>query len=364
MRRLFVALSLALVASPAWAARWVQSNNGGGVTDARLVTGTDATWLYATKYHGTTNPPILTAFDTSGGIAKIAGRTITNFNEVLGLAVDATNHKIFMFGRGRWMASTLTSSLGAWTNITDLSVSAQGYGGGSAPFGADALFVSIADLPTDTFSTYESTSGFVGVSINAASGFANYEQTSVAVSGSFGCGAAIDATTGNAGTVVALGIDGAGNSRWTQSCSGTVRGCDSTASVHQIRQAFTDGSLCVVLSQNTSTGDARASAWDSSGVIQIQQALTSTTIACGFYGNLDGSNALWAFTAGGAAYKSTGGNFSASASYNITLDGGESVNGCSVVNSVPTVLTTGGDKWEWKTPAVTYVPIRSVGPFR
>jgi hypothetical protein len=322
--------------------------------------------------HGITNNiPIVQWNATNDTITSVTGPTVTYFNEVLGFGCDSTNSRVHVDGRGRWEFFASTANLSSWTQVQQANAATQSYGGGVFGFGLGHSFSSIVDTGTDTFTVYtanDNSSSYANpTSINAASGFANYEQVGIVVSdvsgteNDFYCGSAIDATTGNAGKLIAVGMNGAGSGRWTQSCSGTVRGCDSTASAHRAYQAFTNGSLCVVPSYNTSTGASYISAWDSSGVLQIQQTIASTDLRPGIYFDLDGSGAaLWAWTSAGVAYKSTGGNFgdASGTTYDVPIDGGDTLSGCQLVNgTIPVCLTTGGDVWAFRTP----INVRYIG---
>lgn len=372
LRRVVAAVLAVLVASPSWAATWEKSVDASGFSGTRPLLCSLSTKLWATQMHGTTNNVPITQWDaTNNTITSVTGPTVTYFNEVLGFGCDSTNSRVHVDGRGRWEFFASTANLSSWTQVQQTNSPAQGFGGGVSGFGLGHAFSSVVDTGTDLFDIFtanDNSSSYASpTTINAASGFANYETTGVVVSDVSGtandyyCGAVIDATTGNAGKLVASGMNGAGSGRWTQSCSGTVRGCDSGVSAHRVYPAFTNGSLCVVHSYNTSTGESYVSAWDSSGVLQIQQTIASTDLRPGAYFNLDGAGAaLWAWTSAGVAYKSTGGNFSdaSGTTYDITLDGGETLTGCQLVNgTIPVCLTTGGDVWAWRTP----INVRNIG---
>lgn len=368
MRR-FIFAAAALFALPAHAAQWEKAIDASGFTGTRPLTCSIGTKLFATQMHGATNPAPISTWDAaSGTAATVTGPTVTNFQEVLGMGCGQANSRVYLLGRGRWGKYTPTSSLGTWTSFADAAVAAQGYGGVAGEFGLGIGLTSIADIATDTLNVYTWDLGatITGPSLNAASGFANFEQTACLVADVSGTandiyvGAAIDATLAAAGKVMALGIDGAGNSRWTPNC-GTGVGCENGASAHLMRQCFTNGTLAVTLAYNTSTGATYVTGWASNGTRTISQTLSSTDLRTGFYFDLDGSGAaLWAWTAAGVAYKSTGGNFSdaTGTTYDISIDGGDTLSGCQLVNgTIPVCLTTGGDVWAFRTP----INVRYIG---
>ena len=367
MRR-FIFAAAVLLALPAHAAQWEKAVDASGFTGTRPLLCAFQAKLYAMLMHGTTNPAPIIVWDASANtVSSATGRTVTNFNEVIGMGCDAVNSRLYVSGRGRHVEHATFGSLGTWTSDIDASVAAQAYGAIDR-FSTGWALGSTADLSTDTFSLVFTTdfSSSSGPSLNAASGFANHEETGCLVADVTGTandiyvGAAIDATLAAAGKVMALGIDGAGNSRWTPNC-GTGVGCENGSSAHLLRQCFTNGTLAVTLAYNTSTGATYATGWASNGTRTISQTLSSTDLRTGFYFDLDGSGAaLWAWTAAGVAYKSTGGNFSdaTGTTYDISIDGGDTLSGCQLVNgTIPVCLTTGGDVWAFRTP----INVRYIG---
>lgn len=373
-RSIFVAVAL-LLALPAHAAQWEKAIDASGFTGTRPLTCAIGTKLYVTQMHGSTNPASIRTFDTAtSAVATATGPTATNFNEVLGFGCGQTNSRIYISGRGRWVKHAAASNLASWTSDTDSAVAAQGYAGSVSDFGLGAALTTTSDLSTDTFGifTWDLASTSAGPTVNAATGFANYESTSCVVADTTGTnsdiyvGAAIDGTTGSTGKVIALGMDGDGDSLWTPNC-GTGVGCENGASAHVIRQCFTNsvngisGTLAITLAYNTSTGATYATGWASNGTRTISQTLSSTDLRTGVYFDLDGGGAaLWAWTAAGVAYKSTGGNFSdaTGTTYDISIDGGDTLSGCQLVNgTIPVCLTTGGDVWAFRTP----INVRYIG---
>lgn len=361
--RALIAILVSLVASPAFAAAtWEKSVDASGFTGTRPLLCSYQTKLYAMLMHGTTNPAPIVVWDAaSDSISSATGRTITNFNEVIGMGCDATNARLYFDGRGRFVAHATFGSLGSWTSDIDASVAAQAYGAVDR-FSSGWALGATSDLSTDTFTLVYTTdfSSSSGPSLNAATGFANHESTGCLVADVSGTasdiyvGAALDGTTGGTGKVMALGIDGAGNSRWTPNC-GTGVGCETGSSAHLMRQCASNGStLAVTLAYNTSTGATYATGWASNGTRSISQTLASTNLVCALYFDLDGSGAaFWAFTSAGVAYKSTGGDFSdaTGTTYDLPLDVGDAATGCAVVNTtIPAVTTTGGDVWAWRNP--------------
>jgi hypothetical protein len=367
MRRLALAAAL-LLAIPAHAAQWEKSVEASGFTGTRPLLCAFQAKLYALLMHGTTNPAPIVVWDASANtVSSATGRTVTNFNEVIGSGCDSVNSRLYVSGRGRHVEHATFGSLGTWTSDIDASVAAQAYGAIDR-FSSGWALGSTADLATDTFSLVYTTdfSSSSGPSLNAASGFANHEETGCMVADVSGTandiyvGAAIDATLAAAGKVMALGIDGAGNSRWTPNC-GTGVGCENGSSAHIVRQCFTNGTLAVTLAYNTSTGATYVTGWASNGTRTISQTLASTDLRSGVYFNLDGGGAaLWAWTSAGVAYKSTGGNFSdaSGTTHDLVLDGGDTLSGCQLVNgTIPVCLTTGGDVWAFRTP----INVRYIG---
>lgn len=371
--RLTAAIAIILALScPAKAASWEKSVDATGFTGTRPLTCSLGTKLWATQMHGTTNNVPIVQWDaTTDAITSVTGPTVTYFNEVLGFGCDATNSRIHVAGRGRWGFFASTANLASWTAVQHSNVPVQGYGGGVFGFGLGHAFFSIGDVATDDFYIFtanDNNSSYANpAGVLASTGFANFEGTGAVVIETSGtasdyyCGVGLDAYTGTAGKLIAIGMNGVGGGRWTQSCSGTVRGCDSTASAHRVYPAFTDGALCIVSSYNTSTGASYVSAWDSSGVLQIQQTISSVDLRPGVYFDLDGAGAArWAWTTDGIAYKSTGGTFAdaAGTAYDLPLDGGDALSGCQLVNgTIPACLTTGGDVFPWRTP----INVRNIG---
>ena len=365
MRR-FIFASAVLLALPAHAAQWEKSVDATGFSGTRPLLCSLGTKLYATQMHGTTDPAPFSVWDAaSNTITSVTGRDITFFNEVLGIGCGTSTNRIYEAGRGRWLAYA-TTPFTSWTSVADLNVAAQGYGGILSDFGLGVALATTVDTGTDTFGvfTWDLASTSAGPSINAASGFANHELTGCKVIDTTGTnndiyvGAAIDATLGAAGKVMAVGIDGDGDSRWTPNC-GTGVGCENGASAHLMRQCASNGStLAVTLAYNTSTNTTYATGWASDGThSSISQTISSTDLRCVLYFDLDGAGAaFWAFTSAGVAYKSTGGDFSnaSGTTYDLTLDASDTVTGCAVVNTtIPAVTTDDGDVFAWRTPINT-----------
>lgn len=361
MRTLAIAIAIFL-ATPALAAEWEKSVDATGFTGTRPLLCSLGTKLYALQGHSTSNPATITVFNAADdSISSASGRTATNFQEVIGLGCDDINNRLYESGRGRWTAYSPIASLGTWTSLIDGAVSAQSYGPVAKYSGGWGITETI-DTGTDVFGivyTTDFSGSWVETTLNAATGFANHEMTACLIADASGTandfffGAALDGTTGGTGKTMALGIDGAGNSRWTPNC-GTGVGCENGASAHVMRQCFTNGTLAVVLAYNTSTGATYATGFASNGTRTISQTLASTDLRRGVYFDLDGGGAaLWAWTSAGIAYKSTGGDFSnaTGTTYDITLDGGDTLSACQLVNgTIPVCLTTGGDVWAWRTP--------------
>lgn len=356
--RAAVAPILALVATPAGAATWAKLLNGTGPALTRphyAYCGSNGVYFVNDAATSATNA--VWRVQSNGAVSQYNYATtatpIGSTNKIRAIGCDST----YLIGAGggsenHHISYAALPSLASWTNKTS-GTSNVSWGGNIDVFGSLTwTLTSIASVDSpDTFNLRNiSTGSFGSILTTSIDGYKTFEQLGCRVNSSFYFGAAINDAS-SAGDIHTEAVDSSFAKLWDSSeATGQFTG---SWRAERAYPCFTDSTIGVGIFYDTTNSQSLVVAQNSSGTKAINaQVITSTDLRPGFYFDLDGSGAaLWAYDTAGHAYKSTGGNFATAPSYDITLDGGDTLAGCGIggdydslgASSDPFCTTTNGD---------------------
>lgn len=360
LRQLGIALLALSLASPAWASKiWVKAiNNESKIAFARPHLIYDATYgVYDLNQTATSMTNVIGRVQSDYTVTQISGPpSLQAASPARGIGIGADGLFYLSTGGsgGEALASASPPTMSSWTELDD-NLANTAYGGTHSAFGASAILQETH--PSATVAMKAFLLSPASNVTNAAAGYTLYESSACTVfttGSSYAIFAAI-----NSGNLHTIGIDlSGGNAHKIWQPSDGAIGSFSNGSLTTLRTCMTDGTRGVIFGY---TGSNTVIAMqDSAGTKNATngQVITSLDVRPAFYGNLDGSSALWGMTTGGVAYKESGGTFSdaTGTTYDITLDGGDAVAG-GVMAWSPLIFTTAGDVWEWKTPSAPTVTL-------